>query len=452
MGLGAVLQNVLLIGMFGTPLVLAFGLLLSGAPSAERVRWFVGLAALTVALCALGLLPFVEQPVAFEITWLPEAGPMRLSLGTTSLYAAAATALAAVVALGLAAPEAPLSVHGGALALLALSAGNGAFLADHFLLRYIALEVVGLCIAVAPLLQGRERDRLGHAGWVYLLLRLGDAGLLVAILLLGVQTGTFEIGPALAAGMALPPSIQAWIAGGFFLAVAVKVGLWPFHTWVASGERLQRGTHTWLYATLMPNLGLYLLYRVAPLGAATRALQLMLLGAGVLAAILALLAMLRVASRARYAARITALVVAALWCAALLAGGDVAWWGLLVLSFARLPFFLPLPSPVAEAREEPLEHALDRGLVRIAVWLQQRVELGFLEEGLAATARFLVTLAEQLYEVVEQQGLEGLLRGLVRRTLQSSRKVQGWHSGRLRINLWWLVLCLILAIGFVLLY
>ncbi|HDQ35136.1 MAG TPA: hypothetical protein ENN14_02360, partial [Chloroflexi bacterium] len=189
MGLGAVLQNVLLIGMFGTPLVLAFGLLLSGAPSAERVRWFVGLAALTVALCALGLLPFVEQPVAFEITWLPEAGPMRLSLGTTSLYAAAATALAAVVALGLAAPEAPLSVHGGALALLALSAGNGAFLADHFLLRYIALEVVGLCIAVAPLLQGRERDRLGHAGWVYLLLRLGDAGLLVAILLLGVQTG-----------------------------------------------------------------------------------------------------------------------------------------------------------------------------------------------------------------------------------------------------------------------
>jgi NADH:ubiquinone oxidoreductase subunit 5 (subunit L)/multisubunit Na+/H+ antiporter MnhA subunit len=52
---------------------------------------------------------------------------------------------------------------------------------------------------------------------------------------------------------------------GFLLAVWVKLGGWPFHVWQQAGRRLTLFSHSWLYASLMPNLGLYLLYRVTPL-------------------------------------------------------------------------------------------------------------------------------------------------------------------------------------------
>ena len=39
----------------------------------------------------------------------------------------------------------------GALTLLSVAAAQVAFLAEHFLARYVALEIVALCVALAPL-------------------------------------------------------------------------------------------------------------------------------------------------------------------------------------------------------------------------------------------------------------------------------------------------------------
>jgi hypothetical protein len=119
---------------------------------------------------------------------------------------------------------------------------------------------------------------------VYLVLRIGDAGLMVGVLALWSATGSLEISPALEAGKALPPATLGWIVGGLLLAVWVKAGGWPMHVWQRAGRLLSLFTRTWLYRTLMPNLGFYLLYRVTPLIAASAPLQTLSLWVGALGA------------------------------------------------------------------------------------------------------------------------------------------------------------------------
>jgi NADH:ubiquinone oxidoreductase subunit 5 (subunit L)/multisubunit Na+/H+ antiporter MnhA subunit len=248
--------------------------LLAGACLIVAVRWltsavshWIGLATVGLAaVCVLGLVPYAGQDPMFSVTWLPGMGEMTLELGATGLYAVVATTWAALLTLfgttsrGTHCP--PLSA---AVILITLSAATVSFLAGHFLLRYAALEIVALGVALAPFVELRngEGARLGRL--VYLVLRVGDAGLLSAILILFAGSGTLDIGPALEAGPALDEASLRWAVLGFVLAIWVKLGGWPFSLWPQAGSPLPLRSRTWLYATVMPNLGLYLLYRVAPL-------------------------------------------------------------------------------------------------------------------------------------------------------------------------------------------
>jgi hypothetical protein len=104
-------------------------------------------------------------------------------------------------------------------------------LADHFLARYVALEVVALCVSLAPLAEIKSLAAT-HLAWrTYLLLRAGDAGMLAAVILLHDASRTLQIEPALEAGTALGGTQLDWIAAGFALAAWVKLGGWPFHLW-----------------------------------------------------------------------------------------------------------------------------------------------------------------------------------------------------------------------------
>ena len=138
--------------------------------------------------------------------------------------------------------------------LLALAATNVAFLIDHFLGRYVALEIMALCIALALLVEVRNSVGGRLARRSYLLLRLGDAGLLTAILVLMDASGTLNIATALEAGSTLDATRLGWVVAGFMLAVWVKLGGWPFHLWSQPGRRLALSSQAWLYATVMPNL------------------------------------------------------------------------------------------------------------------------------------------------------------------------------------------------------
>ena len=123
---------------------------------------------------------------------------------------------------------------------------------------------------------------------------------------------------------------------------------------------------------------------------------------------------------------------------------------------------------------EPAEkvYDLEEGLARAAQVLHSVVEVGIAEqililvvrtvvqgaraawavehrglEGIASrSTRAVVDGAHAAHRVVEQEGLEGILRRAVRIVTTLSRIFQRWHTGRLRRNLLWVSITLVLAI------
>ena len=229
-------------------------------------RW-IGVTAVGLAASGLvALFSYVGELPSVGLEWLPGTGQIGLALTYSGLIVASTTVLAAFfVQLGtLSGEKRPRSLS-DALTLLALVAAILAFLVDHFLARYVALEIVALCVALVALVELRDENGVRTAWRNYLLLRLGDVGLLTAILILGDAGGTLNIDGALAAGVELDGARLTWVVLGIILVTWVKLGGWPFHIWVRTGNRLSLASHTWMYATLMSNLGIYLLYRTVPI-------------------------------------------------------------------------------------------------------------------------------------------------------------------------------------------
>ena len=284
-------MDALLAGLVALPLLGgAWIAVVARRASASIVRYTTLAVTGLVALCTVALLFLDGDTPRLAVEWLPGMGPMTLGLGLTGLYAALVTAWSAFLALcGTWSHETAFSPWSGTLTLVALAAANVAFVAQHFLLRYAALEIVALCVALAPLVElGNERgSRLARR--VYLILRLGDAGLLAAILILMDAGGTLDIAAALEAGETLDASRLGWVVAGFGLAAWVKLAGWPFQVWSQAGGPLSLPSRSWLYATVVPNLGAYLLYRVTPLLVLAGPLQRVVLWVGAGGAALAML-------------------------------------------------------------------------------------------------------------------------------------------------------------------
>ena len=350
----------MVVGLVGLPLV-AGALVAVGSRGARpaSVHYLTLAATGLTGLCALALLPHVADGPALVVDWLPRTGPMGLTIGATGLYAVLVTTWGAFLALlpspfvprvgedggGDSAEHRPLSQ---AVMLLALAATNVAFLADHFLLRYAALEVVALCVALSPLIEIGRPVGIRLASTSYLLLRLGDAGLLAAILMHGHASGTLSIGPALKLALGSVEGLGGVLEGGrlwltvagFMLAVWVKLGGWPVHFWSQAGRRLGLASQAWLYATVAPNLGIYLLYRVTPLLTMAGPLRTAALWLGVGGAVVsALIALTQADVRAAMVYVGAAQGGLALFVAA--SGVKPAvWLGLLALTPLRLLIFL----------------------------------------------------------------------------------------------------------------
>jgi formate hydrogenlyase subunit 3/multisubunit Na+/H+ antiporter MnhD subunit len=548
------MAGVWLTGLILVPLLSGSALLgvLLFTPSAPRRRIAGRRIALIVTglatVCAAALALNGKQDVPFQLTWLPNAGAMTFSLLTTGLNAALVTTGSAFLALLVLAPRETTRTSAFGLLLLTLGAANTAFLSGHFLGRYVALEIAGVCLALVPLLTLARDAGPRLTKFVYLILRVGDTGFLIAMLILMNAAGTLDIGPALESGATLSATRLTWVIIGFVLAVWVKVGAWPFEGWQQIGEQFDPVSHGWTYATVMPNLGLYLLYRITPLLSQHPTLRAWVvwvsLGGMVLVTIIALLKRdLRSALVYLNAAQgglalclateglqgliaalllvMTPLRLLFLWGSnviqaatprrrmgsALIGLGGVALTGFnmylvwqlaqtayvkitLTRSLIQAGIFRPtlpvlwemtrsalIPWPavlllavivvliggryLAAARsawkhsvsqawepETPRQvQLLDSGLRKVADGLRTWFEIGFLERIVTWTPRVFLGAAELLHRVVEQQGLEGTLRGTTKGVFALSRWVQARHTGRLRANLQWVFVVLLVIIG-----
>jgi len=175
------------------------------------------------------------------------------------------------------------------LVQLALPFGFVALMSGQFMIRYIALDVVGLLVATSVLNSFSDKSRFRDFSAIFLLLRLGDLFLLVSILLLNYHAGTLDISQMIESGAKLDLWPKIWVYGGLISAVMIKSAVWPFSTWLRRSKRSAQGVSFWIAGFMMPVLGYYLLYRILPIVNSGFLFQLITFILGLLALILSIL-------------------------------------------------------------------------------------------------------------------------------------------------------------------
>jgi NADH-quinone oxidoreductase subunit M len=155
--------------------------------------------------------------------------------------------------------------------MLLLEAGMiGVFASLDFFLFYVFWEVMLVPMYFLIGVWGGER-RIYAAMKFFLYTMIGSVLMLVAIIALyfihGDATGTFtfsypQIQSALASGrVVLSPAIELWLFLAFFLAFAIKVPLFPFHTWLPDAHVEAPTAGSVLLAGILLKMGTYGLVR-----------------------------------------------------------------------------------------------------------------------------------------------------------------------------------------------
>jgi NADH-quinone oxidoreductase subunit M len=141
--------------------------------------------------------------------------------------------------------------------LLLLETGMiGVFLALDLVLFYVFWEVVLVPMYFLIGVWGGER-RLYAAIKFFLYTLFGSVAMLVGILVLGGQHGSFDWTAMIAAGGAVPAALQGWIFLAFFLGFAIKVPMVPFHTWLPAAHVEAPTAGSVLLAGILLKMGAY---------------------------------------------------------------------------------------------------------------------------------------------------------------------------------------------------
>src|SRR5512136_192726 len=106
----------------------------------------------------------------------------------------------------------------------------GVFLAQDLFLFYIFWEFTLIPMYFLIGLWGGPR-RIYAAIKFFLYTMAGSILMLLAILWLGIYQGTFSV-PDLITKGGIPANLQAWLFLAFAAAFAIKVPMWPLHSWL----------------------------------------------------------------------------------------------------------------------------------------------------------------------------------------------------------------------------
>ncbi len=131
----------------------------------------------------------------------------------------------------------------------------GVFLAMDLFLFYIFWEFTLVPMYFLIGLWGGP-DRIYAAIKFFLYTMTGSILMLLAILWLGIRQGTFSL-PELIAKNAIPGDIQFWLFLAFAAAFAIKVPMWPLHSWLPDAHVEAPTAGSVILAGVLLKLGTY---------------------------------------------------------------------------------------------------------------------------------------------------------------------------------------------------
>src|SRR4029079_323414 len=141
--------------------------------------------------------------------------------------------------------------------ILVLQVGMaGTFIPQDLILLFVFFEVVLLPMYFMIGVWGGEQRQYASLKF-FLYTMFGSALMLVAFLALYYKTGaeSFSIPYLVENGLNIDKDVAVWIFAGMFIGFAVKVPMFPFHTWLPDAHTEAPTQGSVILAAILLNLG-----------------------------------------------------------------------------------------------------------------------------------------------------------------------------------------------------
>jgi NADH-quinone oxidoreductase subunit M len=251
-----------------SPLIGVLILLLMRKEQVKAIRWTALLASLfTLGLAIWVCIQFNPDQAGYQLavhsTWFSMLGSgVSYALGLDGL------ALLMVLLTSLLVPIALLStwhavqdqVKSFMVVFLLLEVGmNGVFLAQDLILFYLFWEFTLIPMIFLIGIWGGEKRRYAAVKF-FLFTMAGSLLMLAAILYMGSQAGSFALADLMASAD-LFKDAQLWLFLAFAIAFAIKVPMWPLHTWLPDAHVEAPTAGSVILAGVLLKMGAYGLIR-----------------------------------------------------------------------------------------------------------------------------------------------------------------------------------------------
>lgn len=248
------------------PFVAAIAVLLLGAKLARTLALAAGIAELVVALFAAYFIgkPDAAAWLTFNQSWI---GPLGISFGFSLDGISAVMVLLSALLL-------PVIIYASfnriyknphifyGLMLLMVGSMIGAFTTTDALMFYVFYEFALIPVYFMILIWSdhAEKAKITLKFFIYTL--FGSLFMLVSLLYIYQFSKSFSLDTMYAAGQALSAKEQGWLFAGFFIAFAVKIPVFPFHTWQPATYNAAPTAAVMLLAGIMLKMASYGLIRL----------------------------------------------------------------------------------------------------------------------------------------------------------------------------------------------